>query len=319
MDEIKKQEIPPSPLPGVISPHSKSLVKTIIIIAVLLIMISILGFSYYLSPRVSDYEQISPENINSSPFSPTPISNPISPTVTTISQETTPKVNTPTPTLLKPTATPTPIKSGPTPTPTRTPNPPQIGLSWPNQGESVVSLSDQICFIDAPIGGDTSGIQRRRMINEGDWEPYIPVYPSSSTCFNPKEGNNVLSLQYKNQYGEESQMYIRSFYFHKEVPTPTPTPDTTPPVINQLDGPANGEVVNSNTFCFTAQISDNVSNYPNLWIRYKFEGGSWNAWMNNYSQCFSAQTSQSIVFSVQAKDEAGNESAVTTRSFTVNP
>lgn len=106
----------------------------------------------------------------------------------------------------------------------------------------------------------------------------------------------------------------------KEVPTPTPTPDATPPVISQLDGPANGEVVTNDTFCFYAQVSDNVSSYPNLWIRYKFEGGSWNAWTNNYSQCFSAGgRSQSIIFSVQAKDEAGNESAITTRTFTVNP
>lgn len=220
------------------------------------------------------------------------------------------------------TTNPTPPKNNVTTTPTssskqRIPNPPNVSISWPTEGETITS--DNFCFVDAPTGGDQAGVQERRNVNNQGWESYAPVYPSHSTCYSPSDGANTLSVQLKNQYGEEGNVYTRNFIYHKQVPTPTPASDTTPPTISQLDGPANGDTITTDTFCFTAHVTDNVSQTPNLWIRYKFEGGDWNAWTNNFNNCFSSRgENASFSFSIQAKDEAGNESSPITRNFTVN-
>lgn len=70
----------------------------------------------------------------------------------------------------------------------------------------------QFCVVDIPVGGDTSGIQRRQNINDGGWSSYTDIFV---LCFEPKEGLNRLQLQYRNKYGDESGMYTRQFNFHR--------------------------------------------------------------------------------------------------------
>lgn len=111
------------------------------------------------------------------------------------------------------TSTPKPT-STPQPTPTRTPNPPIIDISYPSAGQYVefTSPSQQFCMVDVPAGGDTSGLQRKHSINDASWSSYTSIF---TLCFTPNEGTNRIQLQYKNQYGEESQQYNRQFNFHK--------------------------------------------------------------------------------------------------------
>lgn len=111
--------------------------------------------------------------------------------------------------------TPTPFATQQQVTPTnkttRTPNPPLGGISWPQEGESLSCSGGNLCFVDAPAGGDQSGVQRSFNANDTGWNSFVSVYPSSSTCFAPKEGKNSISVKYRNQYGEESPVYTRSF------------------------------------------------------------------------------------------------------------
>lgn len=116
-----------------------------------------------------------------------------------------------------PNNSPTSLPSSPTSitTPTRKPNPPTGGISWPSEGQTVNSDKEELCFVDAGTGGDLTGVMRSINVNNGGWGTYIPVYPTSSTCFFPKEGENTFSVKLKNQYGEESEIYTRDFIFHK--------------------------------------------------------------------------------------------------------
>ena len=216
-----------------------------------------------------------------------------------------------------PASTTAPSKLTATPTLTRTPNPPIGGISWPAEGETINATEDKLCFVDAGTGGDLSGVQRRKNINNGGWENFIPVYPTSDTCFYPKEGSNTFSIQFRNQYQEESSVYNRSFIFRKQIPTPTPKKDTTPPSIT-ITSPAEGAIITQDAVCFNMNVTDNTSKTPNLWIIYKFEGGNWNAWTNSYSVCITSRgDNPTVIFSVKAKDEAGNESSPITRTITV--
>ncbi|HET9946745.1 MAG TPA: hypothetical protein VFQ63_01665 [Patescibacteria group bacterium] len=106
-------------------------------------------------------------------------------------------------------------------------------------------------------------------------------------------------------------------------PTLTPTPtkaaqDTMPPVITSMTGPANGDTITSNSVCFPVVISDNVSQYPNLYIHTQFDSSNWTDWSNNVSPCFSNLSNGPHSFSVAAKDQAGNVSAPITRTFGVS-
>lgn len=123
---------------------------------------------------------------------------------------------TPTPavTKTKPTITPTPvIKISPTPI-LRTPNPPKINISYPSEMQSVefTSPDQKLCVVDILAGGDTSGLQLRQNTNNSGWSGYSSIF---TLCFDPKEGLNVVQLQYRNKYGEESVIYARQFNFHR--------------------------------------------------------------------------------------------------------
>ncbi len=135
--------------------------------------------------------------------------------MTIISPTSTPKIyptNTPTNT---PTRTPTPTPK-PTPTPTRTPRPPIINISFPSEMQVInMTGNQQLCIVDTPSGGDTSGVMRRHNINDGGWSGYTQVF---TLCLTPNEGTNRIQLQYKNSYGDESVQYTRQFVFHRISP-----------------------------------------------------------------------------------------------------
>lgn len=131
-----------------------------------------------------------------------------------IRQTVTPANTTTTPIVPTSTPTPTPTYPTPTPTPTRYPNPPQMGISYPKDGQSITMNSSQtFCVVDYPQGGDTSSIMRKHNSNSGGWTPYVSVY---TLCYEPAQGANTIQLQYRNGYGEESVVYTRSFTFTRQ-------------------------------------------------------------------------------------------------------
>lgn len=107
----------------------------------------------------------------------------------------------------------------------------------------------------------------------------------------------------------------------KTITNPTSTPasnqDKTAPVITSMTGPENSSTVDFDNFCFPIYITDNVSNSSSLQVRVKFDSNTWGGYSNNFSPCYSGISNGSHTFSVQAKDAAGNESSVITRTFTV--
>lgn len=97
--------------------------------------------------------------------------------------------------------------------------------------------------------------------------------------------------------------------------TPLPSSDTTAPVFAQITGPDNGSTTSDTNVCFPMHITDNVTAYPQ--VRVMFDSNTWGNWSTNYSPCYSNLSNTSHTFSAQAKDDAGNLSAVVTRTFTV--
>lgn len=137
-----------------------------------------------------------------------PTSKPtVKPTVKVQPTNTSTTTKTPTSTP-HPTPTNTPLP--PTPTPTHTPNPPTITISFPQEGQTITQSNSQICIVDVPTGGDTSGLNRRQNINNQGWTGYTSI---STLCFNATSGSNSVVLQYKNSYGEESPIYTRNFTY----------------------------------------------------------------------------------------------------------
>lgn len=124
---------------------------------------------------------------------------------------------------IKPTFTPTPkpyttssAVSTPTRTPTptvRIPNPPIMNISYPSENQSITMTStQQLCLVDTPAGGNTSGVKRKHNINDQGWSSYSDMY---TLCLDPTEGTNRIQLLYKNSSGDESQTYTRQFTFHR--------------------------------------------------------------------------------------------------------
>lgn len=118
----------------------------------------------------------------------------------------------------KVTSTPTLTKTSPTLTatltsaPTRVSNPPIINISYPSENQSITftSSSQAFCVVDTPTGGNTSGILRRQNISNQGWSNYAA---ESTLCFQPGNGSNTFSVQYKNVNGDESSIYTRNFTF----------------------------------------------------------------------------------------------------------
>lgn len=102
----------------------------------------------------------------------------------------------------------------PTPTPTRYPSPPHMGITYPQDGQSITMNSSQtFCVVDYPQNGDTSNIMRKHNSNNQGWTPYVSVY---TLCYEPAQGANTIQLQYRNGHGEESVVYARSFTFTRQ-------------------------------------------------------------------------------------------------------
>jgi len=107
-------------------------------------------------------------------------------------------------------STPTPI---PTPTPTPTPEPPKMRISYPKNGQSLEFTSSQtLCVVDVPDGDNTSGLMRRQNINGSGWNGYQTHF---TLYYSPSEGSNTLQWQYKNSFGQESEVYSINFTFSK--------------------------------------------------------------------------------------------------------
>jgi hypothetical protein len=102
----------------------------------------------------------------------------------------------------------------PSPTP-RTPNPPQISVTYPTENQEITftSPTQTFCVVDVPTGGDTTGTQRHYSSNGQGWT----LYSSATLCYEPAEGSNTLQLQYKNSYGDEGSVITRHFTFHRTV------------------------------------------------------------------------------------------------------
>lgn len=100
------------------------------------------------------------------------------------------------------------------------------------------------------------------------------------------------------------------------TPTPTPFIDTQAPTLIEMTGPPNGSTVDFSTFCFPPRYTDNNPN-SHIYVQYQFDGGGWSGWSNNYVACYYNVTNGQHTFEIQAKDDAGNISTTTTRTFTV--
>ena len=133
-------------------------------------------------------------------------------------------INTPTPkptqkiqinlSIPAPTVTITPTISPTLPmNPTSSPNPPTMQISYPSEGQYIeLTTSQTLCIVDVPVGTNTQGLLKRKNINNVGWGSY---QAPDGTCFDPYEGQNTFSFQYKNSKGEESIVYIRTFTFHR--------------------------------------------------------------------------------------------------------
>lgn len=162
-------------------------------------------FKTAMQPQFTPYtfHEIKEGELAGSSVMPSPSADMFSPTPTTF--PTGPYQPTPTTTIgVTPTNTPTPA---------RTPNPPLINISYPSEMQSIeMGATQTLCVVDVPAGGDTSGLQRRHNINDQGWSGYVNHF---TLCFDPKEGLNRISLQYKNSFGDESVVYTRQFNFHR--------------------------------------------------------------------------------------------------------
>lgn len=108
-----------------------------------------------------------------------------------------------------PTVTPT-VTLQPTTTPI--PNPPTMEILYPSEGQYIELTSAQtLCVVDRPTGY-TSGLQKRKNVNNTGWTSYATP---DGTCFDPLEGQNTFSFQYKNSQEIESVVYTRTFTFHR--------------------------------------------------------------------------------------------------------
>lgn len=144
------------------------------------------------SAETQEDSPINKESTGTKYFSPTVAPTHSLPTISTSIL----KVNTPT---LSPTS--------------RVPSPPVINIIFPTEGQNVVFNDNQkFCTGELLVSGDGTNSQRKSNINNAGWTSYAVL---SDTCFEPKEGSNVFSIQYKNQYGDESAVYTRNFTFHR--------------------------------------------------------------------------------------------------------
>lgn len=100
--------------------------------------------------------------------------------------------------------------------------------------------------------------------------------------------------------------------------TPTPTPDTIPPVISWLHGPEDGGTYTFEGYCFPMYITDNVDKIPGqVKTRHKQDSADWSVWSAEYAPCYTNVPKGVHQFSLQIRDSSGNETAIMTRTFTL--
>ncbi len=112
-----------------------------------------------------------------------------------------------------PTTSPNPPAASPSPTSDRVANPPLFKITYPTEAQNIeMGQNQDFCVTDIPDGGDQTGIKRRHNLNNLGWTQYSDIF---TLCFEPREGLNRFSLQYKNKFNEESQQYTVQFNFHR--------------------------------------------------------------------------------------------------------
>lgn len=214
-ETINSPEIPVPSKIDIIKVFIKKRQKILIIALVFFLLSSgtaIALFQINKSPSVSPSPYPLPTPFFSPSPSPLPSLSPIpSPAAIKKSPSPSPALPSPSP-VHSPLPSPLPSPS-PSPSPARTPNPPQINISYPAENQTITMNQDQtFCVVDVPVGGDTSGIQRKHKINNQDWTSYASM---ATLCYSPQEGANTISLQFKNSFGDESIIYSRNFIFHQ--------------------------------------------------------------------------------------------------------
>ncbi len=216
-DQNEKVELDNTPLLKQLSFQNKYVVwlkhnKSIVSLVLLAIVLVFSGATYIFGSKGGGKTSSQTTEAPSITEAPTDTPVPDSQTSNQIQQSSPTQVPTvtltPTPSLSPtPTVTPTPTSSP------HTSNPPQMNITYPTNGQSISMNSSQtFCVVDAPGGGDTSGLMRKQNINNAGWNDYQAF---STLCYSPPNGANTLQLQYKNQYGDESSVYSINFTFER--------------------------------------------------------------------------------------------------------
>ncbi len=96
-----------------------------------------------------------------------------------------------------------------------------------------------------------------------------------------------------------------------------PISDITSPEVVIQGGPPDGGSVNFDAFSFPIYVTDNVSKYPDLTIRIRFDNSDWSEWGKDMAPTYNLVPDGTHTFAVQAKDLAGNLSEIMERKFQV--
>ncbi len=139
-------------------------------------------------------------------------------------------------------------------------------------------------------------------LDSGSWSTYSAATTYLWSAI--PEGAHTFSVRAQDDAGNVSAVQTRSF-----------TVDTTAPTVTITSGPSG--TVNTNTATFTWSGSDTRTGAV-ITYSYRMDGGSWSAYSSSVSQTFSGLTNASHTFEVRAQDDAGNVSAVQSRTFTVS-
>ncbi|MHB9145300.1 MAG: cytochrome c3 family protein [Symbiobacteriia bacterium] len=140
------------------------------------------------------------------------------------------------------------------------------------------------------------------------WSTYSPA--TSATAQYPADG---LNLTFQVHATDEAG---------NTDPTPavrTFTVDATAPALTVTGGPASGSYVTTVTPAFTWVGSDNITDGQNLQYAISFDGGTtWGPWGHATDAAPSFAEGAGRSFAVKARDLAGNESPMESRTFTVD-
>ena len=100
--------------------------------------------------------------------------------------------------------------------------------------------------------------------------------------------------------------------------TVTQTGASEQPGVGFVAGPANGARVCSLPVVFRWRGCDNDTPADQLLFRYRVNGGAWSDWSRETEVELTSLPDGEVVFELQARDGAGNESAIARRTFTLD-